>query len=265
MTIDKRCNICNSDDFRIYLRIKDKSVDIVKCKTCNTFRTMPYPKIDYTDKEMYCEHYLKNESVFRMFADGVINIIARHKKQGRLLDIGCSVGFMLEAASKLGFDAEGLELNKKAVDIALSKKLNVRMRGIEEAGYIEKSFDVIILNHILEHIFNPVEFIQRIARILKDDGLLIIGVPNHDSLIAHVIKSRWYGWCIPEHVWHFDRISLEYLLSKNGLRIKELVQNSQHYTSSKSFRKNLIKSIAWLGNKTGEGDQLILVFEKRSL
>lgn len=262
MPRDNRCNICNSDGFRIYLRLKDKFVDIVKCKACNTLRAMPYPKIDYTDKKIYCEHYLDNEPVFRMFADSVINIIARHKKQGRLLDIGCSVGFMLEAASKLGFDAEGLELNKKAVDIALSKKLNVRMCGIEEAGYIKKSLDIIILNHILEHIFNPVEFIQRIAGILKDDGLLIIGVPNHGSLVTHVIKRRWYGWGIPEHVWHFDRISLEYLLSKSGLRIKELIQNSQHYASSKSFKKNLIKSIAWLGNKIGKGDQLILVSEK---
>jgi len=256
------CNICNSDSFSVYLRLKDKCVDIVKCKVCNTFRTMPYPKIDYTDKEIYCEHYLKNEAAFRMFADRVINIIARHKKQGRLLDIGCSVGFMLEAASKLGFNAEGLELNKKAVDIALSKKLNVKMSGIAEVGYGKNSFDVVILNHILEHIFNPVEFIQRIGEILKNDGLLIIGVPNHDSLAANVIKCRWYGWGIPEHIWHFDRVSLKYLLLKSGLRIKELVQNSQHYSFSKSFRKNLMGSIAWFGDKMGKGDQLILVAEK---
>jgi len=262
MDIDARCNICNSDSFEAYLRLKDKRVDIVKCKVCDTFRSMPYPKIDYTDKEMYCEHYIKNEPVFRMFADNVVNIIARHKKRGRLLDIGCSVGFMLESASKIGFDTEGLELNKKAVDIALSKKLNVKMIGIEKAGYADKSFDVVILNHILEHIFDPLEFIQKVSRVVKDDGLLIIGVPNHDSFVAHVMKGQWYGWGIPEHIWHFDRASLEYILSKSGLRIKELVRNSQHYAPSKSFRKNLIKSIAWFGDMIGRGDQLILAAEK---
>jgi len=67
---------------------------------------------------------------------------------------------------------------------------------------------------------------------------------------------------IPEHIWHFDRVSLKYLLSKNGLRIKGLIQNSQHYPFSKSFRKNFIGMLALLGNKIGKGDQLILVAEK---
>ena len=262
MTVDNRCNICNSDSYDIYLRFKDKNTNIVRCGFCRTLRTMPYPDIDYSEKEIYCEHYLRNEALYRRFANIVVNIIARHKGGGRLLDIGCSVGFILEEASKVGFESEGIELNQKAVDITVSKKLNVKKCNIEEAGYGNNIFDAVVLNHILEHILKPGELIQKVKNVIKQKGVLIVGVPNHNSLVANLIRTKWYGWGIPEHTWHFDKASLENLLLNNGFRIREMIQNSQYYPFSKSLRKNFIGVIARIGNKVGAGDQLIAVAEK---
>ena len=98
---------------------------------------------------------------------------------------------------------------------------------------------------------------------MKKDGILVIGVPNHDSLVARLLKRNWYGWGMPEHLWHFDRKTLKYLLIKNGFIIKNIIQNSQHYPVSKSLRKNAIAMLAHIGNMVGLGDQLIILAEKK--
>ena len=259
---DSICKICGSSDYRSYLKFKEKKKEIVVCLGCKTFRTMPYLETDYREQEFYCEHYLRNERLFRGFAISLMQIVARHKKEGRLLDIGCSVGYILEEASMRGFETEGIELNKKAVKIAYSKGLCVKECILDNAGYNENIFDVVMLNHILEHIIEPYKFIQDIKKILKRNGILTIGVPNHNSLIARLSRTYWYGWGVREHIWHFDKRSIYRLLSKNGFRIREIIQNSQYYPFSKSLRKNSMAILAHIGNIIGMGDQLIVVAEK---
>lgn len=259
---DNICRICGSEDYYRYIEFKDKKREVVVCKNCRSLRTLPYFMKDYSEEAFYCEHYLKNEELFRGFAARLVKIAARHKEKGRLLDIGCSVGFLLERASMLGFLAEGVELNRKAVEIACSKGLRVKESGLDGAGYDKDIFDVITLNHILEHIIEPNRFMRDIRRILKESGVLVIGVPNHNSLVARLYKGRWYGWGVPEHIWHFDKKSIERLLSKNGFRIKELIQNSQYFPFSKSLRKNTMAIMSHIGNIIGAGDQLIAVARK---
>ena len=258
--MNNSCNICNSTGFNGYLNFKDKKVVI--CKNCKTFRTFPYPDANYSEHEFYCEHYLENEKLYRGFARGMVGIAQRYKNKGRLLDIGCSVGFVLDESKKIGFEGEGLELNKKAVDIARSKGFEVKCCDLDKAGYQENNFDVVVLNHILEHIVEPNIFLQEIKRIFKREGILIIGVPNHASLVAGIYRTRWYGWGLPEHIWHFDKKSLAGLLERNGFKTRELIQNSQYHAFSKSLRKNTIATVAHIGNMIGAGDQLIAIAAK---
>jgi len=259
---DGICNICGSKSRRGYLEFKDKGREVVVCGGCKTARTFPYSDIDYKEQEFYCEHYIKNEDLFRGFAKDMVGIVKRYKDSGRLLDIGCAVGFLLEEAKNSGFEAHGIELNEKAAAFTSAKGFDVRRSQLKSAGYGENSFDVVILNHVLEHIILPNTFLQEIRPVLKEDGLVVIGVPNHDSLVAGLYGTRWYGWGMPEHIWHFDRNSLESLLLKNNFKIKGLVRNSQHYAFSKSLRKNTMAVVARAGNALGAGDQLIALAGK---
>jgi len=262
MALDNICGICGSGDYKICLNARDKKRQVVVCNKCKTFRTTPYFITDYSCQESYCEHYLKNEELFRKFSRDILRIIARYKQGGRFLDIGCSVGFMVEEAKKNGFNAEGLELNEKAVTVARSKGLGVNNHGIDDAEILDNTFDVVVLNHVAEHIFDISDFIKKIKRVIAQSGILVIGVPNHESLAADLFRSQWYGWGFPEHVWHFDRASLSALLLNSNFRIKEVIQNSMYYPKSKSFRKNTMAILAGLGNKLGRGDQLIFVAER---
>ncbi|MFH1782714.1 MAG: class I SAM-dependent methyltransferase [Candidatus Omnitrophota bacterium] len=257
-----RCNICSSHSYKKYLDFHDQKKEIVMCNSCKTFRSRPYLLTDYTDQGLYCEHYLKNEDKFKMFSEDIMNLVVKHKKEGRLLDVGCSIGLLLEEAKRLGFKAEGIELNKKASEICLSKGLTVKSGMLKDVLNPGESFDVIILNHVLEHIVELNGFIEDIKDFVAEKGIVVIGVPNHNSLVARLYKARWYGWGNGEHVWHFDRGSFGNLLSNNGFKIKEIIQNSQYYPFSKSFHKNTMATIAQLGNILGLGDQLLAVVKK---
>ncbi|MFH1479056.1 MAG: class I SAM-dependent methyltransferase [Candidatus Omnitrophota bacterium] len=258
---DPKCNICGSCNYNNYLKFKEGR-KVVICNNCRAFRTMPYLLMDYSEQEFYCEHYLKNERIFKGFAETLVKLAKRYKREGKLLDIGCSVGFVLEEASKAGFEAEGVELNKKAAEIVSEKGFDVKSLPLKEIAHEKEVFDVVILNHILEHIFEVNDFMKDVRGLIKKDGILIIGVPNHNSLVARLYKASWYGWGKGEHVWHFDKNSLKNVLTGNGFKIMECIQNSQYYSFSRSFRKNIMTCIAKIGNMLEIGDQLIAVSKK---
>ena len=115
---DNICRICGCSEYRVYLNFREKKRQVVFCRRCKTLRTIPYFLMDYSEQELYCEHYIKNEKEFRGFAKNLMQIVFGHRKKGRLLDIGCAVGFMMEEAKSMGFDVEGIELDEKAQKIA---------------------------------------------------------------------------------------------------------------------------------------------------
>ena len=258
MLIDKVCAVCNSEKYRRCVGFTD-GAQVVKCCGCGILRTMPYPDLSYSENQKYCEDYVKNEPRFRGMARDIVSIIQRHKKTGSVLDIGCAVGLVLEEAKKAGFEAEGLELNEKAVEIAVSKKLNVKKSDVKDMHYAENTFDVVVLNHVLEHILNLNEFIGLVKSILKKDGIILIGVPTCIGLVPKLYKKSWGGWVLGEHIWHFDEKSLGGILSRHDMKIKEILKSSLYYPFSKSFRKNIMGIVARLGVLTGMGDQLTIV------
>ncbi len=139
----------------------------------------------------------------------------------RLLDIGCGSGTFVRLARRAGVEAMGLELSREAAAIAEREAPGAVMEGSEEEILEQgRVYDVVTLFHSLEHMTTPFRFLKKLRRILKEEGSLIVQVPNAGSLQARVFGSRWYGLDCPRHLYNYTSLALLHLLGRAGYRIR---------------------------------------------
>jgi len=143
--------------------------------------------------------------------------LKRFKKIGRLLDIGCATGFLLDEARKMGFEICGVELSKWAIDYARDKiQINSICHGVlKEAGYPTSHFDVIILSDVIEHLTDPKSTLVEIRKILKPNGMICINTPDIGSFISRILRAKWWG-VKQAHLYYFTRRSLNQMLKHTG-------------------------------------------------
>lgn len=191
-----------------------------------------------------------------------------------LLDYGCGAGSFLEFMEP-EYKTFGFELDQDALKIAKSKAKNTAF--ISNLDELEnESLDVITLWHVLEHIENRDEMIQKFHSKLKKNGLLIIAVPNHTSYDAKKYKNFWAAYDVPRHIWHFSKTGMENYFSNenwNLKKIKPLLLDSFYISMlSEKYKKS---PLFWVkgfffggisnfkGLKSGEFSSLIYLVEKK--
>ena len=149
-------------------------------------------------------------------------------RTGRILDVGCGPGFFLKFAEEHGWEVCGLEPSSSAVKFAQDKlKLNVMKLSLE--SYFEQNaseeFDVIYSHGVLEHVLDPINFLNRSKDLLTENGLIFSSVANDFNPVQYSFLKRdpqkkpW--WIIPpEHLNHFTSASIHRLFRNCGLKVK---------------------------------------------
>lgn len=139
-----------------------------------------------------------------------------------MLDIGAGTGLLLSMYLKNHWRINGIDFNKKVVSEANSKLGGdyVEVGDASNPGFPPKTFDLITASQVLEHLENPKIAIRNWIAMLKDDGMLIIAVPNFDSLPRKLFRTTWYGGLsIPRHFIHFNANTLRSLVEGQGLEV----------------------------------------------
>lgn len=234
------CPVCGSSDFISYLESQDfflskETFQIVECKNCQFKFTNPRPLESdiskYYESIEYISHsndsqisFSKIYSLVRNYTIHLkIKLIKKYFKSGNVLDIGSGTGEFLNHLRKFGFTTKGIEANQKARDFSITRhKLDVS--DIGEYNFISSnSFDVITLWHVLEHIYNLQQQIFEIKRLLKNDGVLILALPNIKSYDAQHYSKYWAALDLPRHLSHFEKSTLDYLFKENGFELVEII------------------------------------------
>jgi len=150
--------------------------------------------------------------------------IPKRKVGGRIMDVGCGSGETLRILKKYGWDAYGIDIDKKAVLRAQKSGLDkVFFGSYQKLGtYKNKYFDVIRAYHVIEHMDSPVRFLALAKKKLKDDGELILGTPNSESVLEKVFRSYWYNLDTPRHLYVFSPKTLVYLLGQAHFETADL-------------------------------------------
>ena len=142
--------------------------------------------------------------------------------EGKVLDVGCGAGGNLKTLQDQGWDPYGIEISEVAA--AHARELvtkNIHAGTLESAPFSAKSFDLVLMSHSLEHLPSPVDALQRIHRLLKDDGLLVVSVPNLNSLEFKLFGPWWFQLDPPRHFYHFEKKSLTRALAQAGFRVHQ--------------------------------------------
>lgn len=135
---------------------------------------------------------------------------------GTLLDVGCGDGTFLALASTCGWKVMGLDPDPKAVANATRQGLTVHEGGVEVFAGQTALFDVITLNHVIEHVYEPANVLAACHTLLKPGGQLWLETPNIDSLGHWWFQKNWRGLETPRHLVLFNRVSLHQACIKAG-------------------------------------------------
>ena len=139
---------------------------------------------------------------------------------GKVLDVGCGAGGNLKTLQDQGWEPHGIEISEVAA--AHARELvtgNIHTGTLESAPFPPQSFDLILMSHSLEHLPSPVDALRRVHRLLKDDGLLVVSVPNLNSLEFKMFGRWWFPLDPPRHFYHFDKRSFSGIIAQAGFRL----------------------------------------------
>ncbi len=265
------CPVCSSDRVSTAFHARgagpgESEFPVRRCSACGFGWTDPAPSEDQIGRWYPPAYYGKEnvrfnplfERLVRWFRLRRASVIARLVRPGPILDIGCGRGFMLSFLRELGFEPHGVELSEAAAWHARNRlNLDVHVGDVLDAPYRPEQFQAIVLWHSLEHMRFPERVLAHAKELLKPGGLLIVAVPNSDSLQGRWFRAGWFHVDIPRHYFHFGRVSLKVLLSRLGFElVKEdhfsLEQNPygwlQSIYNTLGFQFDLLYSV--IKNKT---------------
>lgn len=180
----------------------------------NYIETMNY----HRDKD-----YFASEKQFRNIFQKRSNLLKVHLggvpgRTHRVLEVGCSNGVFLDLLKEQKWQTWGVESSGSAL-MARQKGHKVIKERFEKVKLTESYFDLIVMNHVLEHLDNPQMVLRKARGLLKPGGLIFIDVPNAGSLSSKILGKRWPYLLPKEHKHQFTKINLGNLLAKSGLKV----------------------------------------------
>ena len=162
---------------------------------------------------------------------------------GKLLDIGCSWGSFLSRMASYGWDVYGIETNEKAADYAknTSGLQNIFNGFFEDYKCPDDFFNVVQMSMVLEHLHEPQKCLERVYKIMKKGGQLILSVPDITGFEVKLYGKYTYTLHVPQHLNHFSPATITDLLNRTGFEVERIVHQN--------FDKDMVASADYLNNK----------------
>lgn len=231
--VNVNCNLCGSPSKKILHKFGESSIvscnkcDFVYTETRNKKGVLTIYKDDYfhiensDQKKQGYRFYEKDKEHHIYYFEKKLNLIKFFLNKGKILDVGCALGFFMEAAEKEGFDSYGVDVSDYAISYALKKfPKRAFLSTIKEANFKRGFFDCITMFQTLEHLDDPLGNLIEANKVLKKNGFLVIATPNHNCIIRKIMGKHWFEYKPEEHLNYFDEKSLGTILEKTGYKIE---------------------------------------------
>lgn len=218
-------HLCSSDRYRMGIRTSG-------CRTCGLLMTNPQPTKRYLDafyKEEYRRHYQKTDRPSLSYIRGLkkdqrseqsASYILENITLGKgaaILDVGASEGCMLHAikAKRADLNAHGVEPNPAFRAFAEKHVPCTTHEDLESVSLANTSFDLIMVNHVFEHIKSPAEFLKQLSKKMRNGAKLYIEVPDVTRYVT--MESLHIA-----HLFHYSEKTLQRILTENGFDVAQM-------------------------------------------
>ena len=264
----KACPGCGQPDIYKVLVAKDYTVshelfEIWHCNNCTLRFTQNAPEQNDISGYYQSENYISHSDTNKGLVNKLYHVIRKRtviqkkhliekisgKKNGSLLDVGAGTGSFLSVMKDAGWAVTGVEPDASAR--AKAKELyDIQLTDAHDFFlFAEKSFDVITLWHVIEHVHELHKYVKHLKGLLKPGGKLFIAVPNYTSFDAKFYGQYWAAYDVPRHLYHFSPVAMEKLLGMYEMKIIALkpMWFDSFYVSTlsekyKSGESNLLKA-----------------------
>ncbi|OGI20837.1 MAG: hypothetical protein A3B68_09915 [Candidatus Melainabacteria bacterium RIFCSPHIGHO2_02_FULL_34_12] len=228
------CIACNSNDSELmFENISDleyetyKPVNYFKCKNCNLIFQNPVPDTKILSSfypSEYRNFLPEGKSIFSFLKDiqflMLASKISKHlEKNSKILEIGYGNGQLLSTIQKKGYkNLYGTDFTDENSEVLLKKRIKVATSNIEERFPFNESFDVIIMNNVIEHFSNPKKVLKICKEHLSENGKIILITPNSTAFELKIFKKHWAGFHAPRHTFIFNRQNIKELATNLGFK-----------------------------------------------
>jgi 2-polyprenyl-3-methyl-5-hydroxy-6-metoxy-1,4-benzoquinol methylase len=225
----RACPTCGADDEA--LELEKDHMRIVRCRQCDL--VFVNPTFDETHyKQVYASQAYQDivrdlgikshEYRVNRFGTERVRIMSEHLRAGnggapRYLDVGCSTGFVVEAARDKGWEAIGIDLNPSAIEFGRTRGLDLRAVALEDAGFAPGSFDAVSLFDVLEHLLDPRRTLRVCAELLAPGGILFLYVPNFDSASRLLMGANAHFIWPTHHLNYYTPTTIRDLMVRDAL------------------------------------------------
>jgi SAM-dependent methyltransferase len=208
-----------------------------RCRACGFAFLSPRPvpgSISFYYEDFYGGGELAREvSIQHGWVLAIVNrgrvreLVARRalRPGERHLDVGCGLGaFLLRLVRATGATGVGVDFDPKAIAWvgarAAEEKLPVELHAgtLAEQKLPPSSFATASMNHFLEHVYDPLDELRRVAALVAPGGAILVEVPSFHALGRRLFGTKWLSHCAPQHLSLFSRESLRAALEKAGFR-----------------------------------------------
>lgn len=240
-TVRTNCNICNSDSYKVLTTGRDyeygscvNNFTLVRCNNCSHVYLNPKPALDefstiypnnyyaydFLNKKKFSLAKLGKRFIEKKYIKLYRNLIGNN---GSILDVGCGDGRLLALLKKTKnctWNLYGVDFNKEGNKIAKEKGIYIYEGKFEEVEISAGSFDLVIMNEVIEHLYDPFESLLKVKNILKLGGYFVIETPCLGSWDYKLFKNAyWGGYHIPRHLNIFSRKTIKLILEKANFEI----------------------------------------------
>jgi len=249
-----RCIICKKSKYTtISKNTRDSNHKILKCETCNHVQIFPTMSKKET-REFYDQdkqlraiidkiNFKEMEDKTKLDIRNRYSLISKYiNKKSKILEIGSGYGFFLKFLKNKGCNIEGVEISEIRRNYS-KKKVNCKIHNINfNENHIHEigEFDIITMFQVLEHISEPIQFLKNIKSIMKENGKLIIEVPNlSDIQIKNNLEYKKWFWQVA-HVSYYNPQTLKNVLKKVGF-VNVEINGLQRYGLENMFHWKILK------------------------